>query len=166
VSESPCDQLHDLLAGPVLGQADLPGRLDALDGVEECIEAGLETALEASDWGWFERYVLAATRHPSASFVPFLSQVLRLHSDQVNNEDIVTALGETGDPRAVDCLVEALRWRPDWDEFHGLAVKAVWALGRIGSPDAIAALGDVAVTGPDKVREAARSQLAAAEYNL
>ncbi|MBF6592593.1 MAG: hypothetical protein IVW57_18945 [Ktedonobacterales bacterium] len=77
----------------------------------------------------------------------------------MNYEDIVDALAEIRDPAAVGCLTEALGWEPDWDEYRNLAVKCVWALGAIGTPDAIAAIRDAASSEAFKVREAALHEL-------
>ena len=47
-------------------------------------------------------------------------------------------------------------WRPDWDEYLQLAKKCVWALARIGTPEAIEALRDAATVGSDILREEAQ----------
>jgi HEAT repeat protein len=86
--------------------------------------------------------------------------VLSEQRDDVNNEDIVDVLAVIGDPSATSCLEDALRWEPPWDEYRGLAVKSVWALGAIGTPKAIEALRGAAACGEEKVREAAAHELA------
>jgi hypothetical protein len=53
------------------------------------------------------------------------------------HEDIVTALGQLRTAAAVDALVEATQWVPEYleyDEARALAVKAIWALS--GTPGA------------------------------
>ncbi len=88
-----------------------------------------------------------------------LCAVLDRQLDTLSNEAIIEALEAIADPAAVDCLEKARWWRPSWDEFGGLAVKAVWALAAIGTPDAVATLRDAAATGSVEVRRAAQHKL-------
>jgi HEAT repeat protein len=83
--------------------------------------------------------------------------VLGEQRDDVNNEDIVDVLAVVGDPSATSCLEDALWWEPPWDEYRGLAVKSVWA---IGTPEAIEALRGAAACGEERIREAAAHELA------
>ena len=62
------------------------------------------------------------------------------------HEDIVTAIGQLKTPKAVAALHAATKWVPnylDFDESRALAVKAIWALGRITGPEADAALNEL-----------------------
>jgi len=73
------------------------------------------------------------------------------------HEDVVTALGRLKTPKAVDALLAATKWVPDYlgfDESRALAVKAIWALGGIEGSEADAALNAV-VSDPDPVLVAA-----------
>jgi hypothetical protein len=88
-----------------------------------------------------------------------LCDVLARRLPEVNNEDLVEVLGEIADPAAVDCLANALLWEPDWDEFHALGVKCVWALGAIATPKARSVLEDAASVGSEEVRVAAQREL-------
>ena len=127
--------------------------LDGTVGVETCIAAGLSSTSEACSWGLFEGYVHAASLRPDRAYTGPLCSVLAQHDLDVNYEDIVDALGELRDPASIDCLAATLVWEPDWDEYRGLAVKCVWALAAIGTPEAWAVLEAAAVSGPDVVRE-------------
>ena len=91
--------------------------------------------------------------------MPILCSVLHRQLFDVSSDDIVTALGEIADPRSVPFLVEAMWWTPDWDEYQQLAKKCVWALARIGTPDALEALRDAASVGSDILREEAQYEL-------
>ncbi|MDP9074389.1 MAG: HEAT repeat domain-containing protein [Actinomycetota bacterium] len=133
--------------------------LDGLTGVEDCIADGLRRSSRGGDWLTFERYVLAAHRHPSRVFTPVLCEVLNRHSDEVNNEDIVDVLADIRDPAAVGCLEEIILWQPPWDEYRQLAVKAVWALAAIGTPDAMLLLQEAACCEASEIREAAAHKL-------
>ncbi len=133
--------------------------LDGLIGVEDCIAAGLRRASVARDWLTFERYLLAAYRHPSRAFTGALCDVLRQRSGEVNNEDIVDVLAEIADPAAVGCLEETLWWQPHWDEYRQLAVKCIWALAAVGTPEAMRVLREAATCEAAPVREAAARKL-------
>ncbi|WP_133853355.1 hypothetical protein [Labedaea rhizosphaerae] len=111
------------------------------------------------DWPLFERYVLVAHRRPSRAYTAALCDVLARHGDEVNNEDIVDVLAEIRDPAAVGFLADTLWWQPPWDEFHQLAVKCVWALVAIGTPEAFAVVCEAAVCEAEEIREAALRQL-------
>lgn len=136
--------------------------LQGLSGIEDCIARGLRRARDAEDWSMFERYALAAFHHPSQAYTDVLCDVLGRHED-LNNEDLVDTLAEIADPRSVDCLREAVHWDPPWDEFGQLARKAVWALGAIGTPEAMAVVREAASDEREKPREAAIHELRRAE---
>lgn len=127
--------------------------------ITSCIADALAGAARAQDWLLFELLLLAAHQIPSRAYTRILCEVLDVHSDQVNNEDIVDVLAASADPLAVDALERALWWQPDWDEFHGLGVKCVWALAQIGTTRAWATVRDVAATGPAEIRNAAVVEL-------
>ena len=57
----------------------------------------------------------------------------------VCHEDVVSALDEFRSPEAVEALFRATQWIPkslEYDDARALAVKAIWALGKIPSPGA------------------------------
>lgn len=157
----PCRELDDGLRDPrwIRDRDALMTWLDGLTNVEDCISDGLRRAAATEDWLTFERYLLAAHRHPSPSFTAVLCEVLSHQSDEVNNEDIVDVLADVRDPASIGCLEETLWWQPPWDEYRQLAVKCVWALAAIGTPEAVAVLRDAASCEETQVRDAAVHKL-------
>jgi HEAT repeat protein len=137
--------------------------LQSLSGIENCVARGLHQTRQSEDWPMFERYARAAFYHPSPAYTPVLCEVLARRSDDVNNEDLVDTLAEIADPTSVDCLREALRWDPPWDEFGQLARKAVWALAAIATPDAMDVVREAARDEREKPREAAVHELQRAD---
>lgn len=129
--------------------------VEQLSGAQEHIASGLESSYRARDWGSFEIYVFLASRHPSTLYTTTLCEALNAKSFAYNNDDIVTAFDAAGDPASVACLEEAMWWRPDWDEYHNLAIKCVWALERIVSGEAVTALINAVRLGPATISEAA-----------
>jgi hypothetical protein len=85
--------------------------LQGLSGIEDCIAGGLLHARQSEDWTMFERYVGAAFHNPSRAYTDVLCEVLSLR-EELNNEDIVDALAEIADAKAVDCLRDAFLWKP------------------------------------------------------
>ncbi|HWM01300.1 MAG TPA: HEAT repeat domain-containing protein [Actinophytocola sp.] len=157
----PCEQLKSILENSdfLTQQHDSYAAIDSLENVAPCIAVGLAEASIDKDWSKFERYTLAASRHPDRSYTAPLCEVLQQQLSVVNNDDIVTALGEIRDPDSAPVLVQTLWWQPDWDEFHQLALKCVWALGQIGTEESRAALRDAADVGPDAIRQEAATVL-------
>jgi HEAT repeat protein len=137
--------------------------LESLSDVEECIAAALNRASEREDWETFERYLTAAFRHPSRSYTKVLCEVLSRHDEDLNFEYIVDVLAEIKDPESIDCLEQTIWWEPSWDDYRGLAKKAIWALSAIGTPEALDVLRDAATTESSEIREAAVEELRRAE---
>ena len=98
-------------------------------------------------------------------FAPSQADVLirLLDADwHLSHEDLVSALDRLNTPEAVDSLYRATQWVPEYlsfDESRALAVKAIWALGKISSSDATAALRRLAATDHAVLRDAAKYQL-------
>ena len=105
--------------------------------------------------------MIAALQHPSALYTETLCAVLDERRDDVNSEDIVEALEDSRDPAAIPALRRAITWDDESDEFGQLQRKAVWALGHIGTPEALAAIRETVTPDmPEKVVEAAEQELA------
>jgi hypothetical protein len=78
------------------------------------------------------------------------------------HEDVVSALGQLKDVRAVDSLYRAaLQHHPYlvFDESRALAVKAIWALGQIPDTAADEKLRVLAQSGEQVLRDEALSQI-------
>jgi HEAT repeat protein len=135
-------------------------KIDWPAGVEPCIARALDANRAAGDWLTFEKYVILAIGQPSPSYTETLCAVLDERREDINSEDIVDALGDIRDPAAIPSLARAISWVADSDEFGQLPRKAVWSLGRIGTPEALAAIRDnVTPDLPEKVTEAAEQVL-------
>jgi len=79
-----------------------------------------------------------------------------------SHEDAVFALDDLRDPDAVDILYKATHTVPDYlsfDDNRALAVKAIWALGNIGSAAAKEKLEIIARSNNVILRDAALHQL-------
>ncbi len=108
----------------------------------------------------FECYLIAAGVHPSRSYTRLLCEVLDERRDDMNSEEIVDVLDRIVDPASVDSLRRAIRWIPERDGFGQLSRKAVYALQRIATPEAVQAIREeVTDELPFKVVEAAAEVL-------
>lgn len=79
------------------------------------------------------------------------------------HEDVVTALGKLRSPDAVDALLRAATWVPEYlqyDEHRALARNAIWALGKTPGDAAELALEQLSKDASEIVREGASAQLA------
>lgn len=98
-------------------------------------------------------------------FAPGHLEVLSKLSDaewHTRHEDVVTALEELGDKRAAEVLYRAaiaLHPYRRYDKARSLAVKAIWALGKLSDPGADEKLRLLAQSGPQIVRDEALHQL-------
>lgn len=152
-----CRELDALLRNRELRLLERLGMVEKLDGVEQCIVGGLRATLAAQDWFGFEMYVLAAQLKPDPAMVPVLADALLRKDSRLFPEEVVTALDGIADARAVPALREMVHWRPAWDEYHALAVKAVNALAGVDDEQARAVLVDLADSdGPEVLTGLAR----------
>ena len=98
-------------------------------------------------------------------FTPDHFDILRRlsHADwHQRHEDVVTALGELHDPRTTETLYQAALKTPgylEYDDSRALAVKAIWALGRLQDSMADEKLRALAESGDPIVKEEAAKQL-------
>lgn len=79
-----------------------------------------------------------------------------------SHEDVVTALGNLQNTRAVDSLLQLTQWIPkylEFDENRALAVKAIRALGRIPGPEALQALEELLHSDDEIIQGAAGGEL-------
>ena len=99
--------------------------------------------------------------HPSRAYTETLGAELDERREDVDNEAIVDALDHIFDPAAVPHLRRAVRFIPESDEFGQLARKAVRALDRIHTPEALEAIREEVIDDlADYVVEAAEEALA------
>lgn len=128
--------------------------------VEELITRGLRENLARSDWRWFQTYLSLAGKRPSVQYVPVFAEALDLRAGGVNPGDVLAYLLDIKDPSSVPAIERALHWRPDWDEFHDLAFKALDALLAIDDDAAWRVIESVRDDDRERVREIARRVLA------
>jgi hypothetical protein len=97
----------------------------------------------------------------SQEYVPALIELLG-KSWHSRHEDVVRALQQLKDPRAVDALYEeafSTYEYLDYDENYGLARKCTWALADIGTPEAKAKLQALAKTNNTMLASYAQKRL-------
>ena len=128
-----------------------------LSRVETCIADGLRQTFEHHEWRKFEVYVYVASLHPSKLYTPILCNALRARSDRYSSEYVVDTLGESRDEAAIECLERALWWHREWDEFHNLAIKCVWALAWINTTRSRTVMARAAQLAPALISEWASS---------
>ena len=80
----------------------------------------------------------------------------------VRHEDVVSALDELHSPETVEALFRATQWIPkslEYDNSRALAVKAIWALGKIPGTEAETKLETLARSENTILRKNAVEQL-------
>ncbi|WP_437676274.1 hypothetical protein [Sorangium sp. So ce131] len=97
----------------------------------------------------------------SDSYVDVLSRLAEEGWHQ-RHEDVVGALEKLRLPGTVDVLRRTALVRHgylEYDESRALGVKCLWALGKIGTPEAVAALGELLCAGDPVLASEAEKQL-------
>ena len=139
-------------------------RIQRLGDVRECIVSGLSSSAALARWTRFDSYVIAALRQPDRAMTPILCAVLERRDSHVPAnviDDIVDLLHDIGDPAAVGALERAMLHPPEWDEYYHFARKCLWALLKIGTPEAIAAVRRATQSDIPDIREEAVRKLGA-----
>jgi hypothetical protein len=76
----------------------------------------------------------------------------------INHEDVVDVLDKLRRPETVDALFRATQWVPEYlkfDDNRALAVKAIWALWKLQTPEANARLEQLAASDEPILQETA-----------
>jgi HEAT repeat protein len=136
---------------PLLKAPDTGTRMIALEILKAMGNHNLDAIIsllddENEDVRVYAGEILACLKNPDA--VPHLIRKTKGDADNVRNSACL-ALGELGDDRAVDALLEALK-DDDWVTF-----SAIFSLGKIGSKRAIPHLMDVLKNGSEEISLAA-----------
>ncbi len=85
------------------------------------------------------------------------------------HEDVVSALDDLRSPSAVTALSRATQWIPeylDFDEYRALAVKAIWALGKLPGEDVESKLQALALSDNPILKKNALNRLERRAANL
>jgi hypothetical protein len=80
----------------------------------------------------------------------------------VSHEDVVSALDKLRSPAAINALLQAAQRIPEYlsyDDSRALAVKAIWALGKVSGGEADSALRKLSTANESVIRDAALLQL-------
>ncbi|GGK05310.1 hypothetical protein GCM10010123_38980 [Pilimelia anulata] len=141
-------------------QNELLNQISSLRDVESCISEELAKAVDGRDWDSLEVLLWAAICHPCEAYAPVLERMLHRREPGVPVEDLIEVLGEIGSETSVVHLERAMYWRPEWDEFHSVAVKCIGALAAIGNESAKVVVETVSSTAPEVVRDWAAAKLA------
>lgn len=87
---------------------------------------------------------------------------LLLASWHYRHEDIASLLQDARSPTSIDALYKAVMAKFDYldfDDSYAFAVKCIWALGNIGTPEALNKLTILSISDNDVVRDNAIKQL-------
>lgn len=102
-------------------------------------------------------FIFKEVKHP----VKELNELL-LESWHYRHEDIASLLQDAKSPTSIDALNKAVMTKFDYldfDDSYALAVKCVWALGEIGTPEAMDKLTKLSKSDNKIIRDNAINQL-------
>jgi hypothetical protein len=117
--------------------------------------AELQSLLDERCWEFGEDIVFAAQSNPSNEYVPLLCAILDLAHPRGPNENIIELLTDLEDPRSVPSLVRALDYRHETDAGIQVPIRALNALAKIGTDEAIAAIDAARNSDEELIRDEA-----------
>ncbi len=103
----------------------------------------------------------AAWACPDPSYSQGLACIVVTESLQALHEPAIELLGEIGDDNAVSAIASAIKYRWSYDEWLNVPKKALFALARIGSPEARAAIRGASSSSEESIRAEAELLLTA-----
>jgi HEAT repeat protein len=121
----------------------------------------LRDSLDSRDPDEVECVLMLGFEYGFGESGPILARLM-LEPWHFKHEDVARALQQVADPATVDALYRAALHPPEYlsfDENASLGVKCAWALGRIGTPEALERLRKLAGSASAPLREAAEQQL-------
>ncbi|MEV7978365.1 HEAT repeat domain-containing protein [Streptomyces sp. NPDC086519] len=158
------ERVDSLVAGGYIGAERAEDAAAAVPAARQHVLDWLRITSAEGDWRRFERFAALALHIHPEGLGPILATVLATRPPGVNTEDLVDLLGELRAPEGVEPVAALVRERTSTDgPYFTFCVKAIRALGEIGTPDAADFLRGIA-TGdpaawPDLLRRHAAEEL-------
>ncbi|WP_145969027.1 HEAT repeat domain-containing protein [Streptomyces hyaluromycini] len=143
------ERVDSLVTGGYVGAERAEESAVAVPAARQRVLDWLRITSAEGDWRRFERLaVLALHVHPEG-LGPILATVLATRPAGVNTEDLVDLLGELRAPEGVEPVATLVRERKSTDgPYFAFCVKALQALGEIGTPEAVRFLRGIATGDP------------------
>ena len=135
-------------------------QLKLLPDFSEDLLEGLRKELKEQNWSCLFKLIFAVQAFPNRKFTPILTFLLDNHRERGYSENIVDALFDINDEKEVPSLIRALdHYEPGDDDRH-VNKKIIYALARIGTPEATRGLETAACNSDRKIKAAAERELA------
>ncbi len=97
-------------------------------GDVEFLAKEMSNAVRDERWEDLQALVILGMKRPSPAYNEALCEALQFLNRAMTNEDIVDLLWETADDSCIPALVAAATTPLEWDEYGGLAKKALAVL--------------------------------------
>lgn len=144
-----------------ISRAEFLHAMGARDGVELGISL-LSSAIAQRDSLAVEYSLLACYAFGfQEAHLPLLHE-LATSNWHFDHENVAWELDQIGSDESIPYLKHLAEWVPAhllWDDARALSTKAVWGIGKMGSPSAYAALFELAQSDDPHVVQAARFQI-------
>jgi hypothetical protein len=156
-------QLYDEIVGPPQPSYErLQAMIRELRGMgnisDELLEA-LEEQYSLKNWGGLFRLFGILYSSPDKRYIPILCEMLDAHKDKGIAENVVDILDVIQDERSVPCLARSIDYYEPGDEDRYLNRKVIYALSRIGTPEAVEAIRGARENEDENIRTAAIEEL-------
>jgi len=157
-----CVEIEKVLTNSSISVGETADLLRDVEGLEECVEAGLRDSFRAGDWTRFYWYVLAVDFAQRDSYVPVLVEALDKAREEpyIHPAGVVAALSALASPDSVDALARAIAWRSERFANAAVAVEAMDALLHIVTPESRAVIASLVEDDRIEVRELAQDIVA------
>ncbi|WP_369223072.1 HEAT repeat domain-containing protein [Streptomyces sp. R39] len=143
------ERVDSLVTGGYVGAERAEEAVAAVPAARQRVLGWLRITSAEGDWRRFERLTALALHIHPEGLGPILATVLATQPPGVNTEDLVDLLGELRAPEGVEPVAALVRERTSADgPYFTFCVKAIQALGEIGTPDAVDFLRGIATGDP------------------
>jgi len=142
-----------------ISSAEFIAGLKLLPDFSDDLLRALGEELQQQHWSCLFRLIFAVQAFPNRKFTPVLSELLDNHKNRGYSENIADALFDIRDERSVPALTRALDYYEPGDDDRNFNKKVIYALGRIGTTEAIEGLRLATHNSDEQIRIAAEAEL-------
>lgn len=151
--------LHKQVCESEISTSEFLSSLKGLPDFSDDLLEAMREELQKENWSCLFRLIFAVQEFPNRKFTPLLIDLLDNHRERGYSENIADALFDIRDERSVPALVRALDYYESGDDDRNLNKKVIYALGRIGTKEAIDGLQLAMQNAEEEIRMAAEAEL-------
>lgn len=152
--------LYEQVCESRISTSEFLSRLKLLRDFSDALLELLVAELKNENWSCLFKLIFAVQAFPNRKFTPVLTDLLDNHKERGYSENIADALFDIRDNRSVPALVRTIDYYESGDDDRNLNKKVIYALGTIGTKEAIEGLRFVTRNSDEQIRRVAAAELA------